>query len=86
MANAHAEAFVETRRQELRHEPSSPEARGARLDQNHARALVPSVLSPARPAGAPLAPWPSEAWAVAGMALIALALAVPGRHPPDQDP
>ncbi|MFN2505582.1 MAG: hypothetical protein ABR540_15360 [Acidimicrobiales bacterium] len=80
MANAYAQGFVEMRRAELRDYPTGPGSASGRGEPPQV-AISPSVVVPARPARSPLPPWPSETWTVAGMFLVALALAIPGPEP-----
>ncbi len=72
VANAYADTYVEVRGKQ------PPEV---------LRSAPPALASPhvvvrAQPARSPLPPWPSETWTLAGMVLLALALAVPGPQPP----
>jgi hypothetical protein len=81
VANAYAQAYVDLRRAQLLEDdvgfqgPESSRLRDVPLDRG-----MPSVVVPARPARSPMPPWPSETWTLAGMVLIALALAVPDRR------
>lgn len=79
IANAYAHAYVEVRRNQLMDDGAKGEEPGRDRLRHLPAAPAPSVVVPARPSRSPLSPWPSEPWAVAGVALIALALAVPGR-------
>ncbi len=79
-ANAYAHAYVELRRKQLMDDSVNPEGPESGRRAGVSAGTGPSVVVPADPASSPLSPWPSEAWAVAGMALIALALALPNRE------
>jgi hypothetical protein len=79
-ANAHAHAYVELRRKQLMDDSVNPEGPESARRAGVSAGTGPSVVVAAHPASSPLSPWPSEAWAVAGMALIALALALPNRE------
>ena len=79
VANGYAEAYVELRRQQLLEEGVNGEGRGLDRLPYLPSEGGPSVVIPARPARSPLSAWPTEAWVVAGMVLIAAALAVPSR-------
>jgi hypothetical protein len=81
VANAYAQAYVELRRNRLRSDAVLGEGPESDRLRRLPSAAEPSVVVPARPARSPVAPWPSESWAVAGLALIALALAIPSRNP-----
>ncbi len=79
-ANAHAHAYVELRGKQLMDDSVNPEGPESGRRAGVSAGTGPSVVVAARPASSPLSPWPLEAWAVAGMALIALALALPNRE------
>jgi hypothetical protein len=83
VANAYAEAFVELRRKQLADGALTQEGQASSRFRELPEHLVgPSVAQPARPARSPLPPWPSETWTLAGMVLVALALAIPERRRP----
>ena len=76
-ANAYARAYVDVRRKQLLDDSLKSEGTERDRLRDPSADPGPSVVVAARPAGSPLSPWPSEGWAVAGMGLIALALALP---------
>jgi hypothetical protein len=77
-ANAYAQAYVELREKQLVEEPLPD-----RAGPLPTTAAAPRIVSRASPAGSPLPPWPSETWTLAGMVLIALAVAIPDRDTGD---
>jgi hypothetical protein len=83
VANAYARAYVDVRGRQLLDaagaEAEAPAPGAERLRRLPHEPVAPSVSAWAPVPRSPEPPWPSERWMAAGMALVALALAVPAR-------